>query len=31
MKDEGPIGKKMREVMLVKGKPIVLEKVRLYV
>ena len=31
LKDEGPIGKKMREVMLAKGKPIVLEKVRLYV
>ena len=31
MKDEGKIGKKMREAMLTKGKPIVLEKVRLYV
>ena len=31
MKDEGSIGKKMREAMLAKGKPIVLEKVRLYV
>ena len=29
--DEGLIGKKMRETMLAKGKPIVLEKVRLYV
>ena len=28
---EKPIGKKMREAMLAKGKPIVLEKVRLYV
>ena len=31
MKDEGLIGKKMREAMLPKGKPIVLEKMRLYV
>ena len=31
MKDEGLIGKKMREAMLAKGKPIVLEKMRLYV
>ena len=31
MKDEGPIGKKMEEAMLAKGKLIVLEKVRLYV
>ena len=31
MKDEEPIEKKMREVMLAKGKPIGLEKVRLYV
>ena len=31
VKDEGLIGKKMRETMLAKGKPIVLEKVRLYV
>ena len=31
VKDEGLIGKKMREAMLTKGKPIVLEKVRLYV
>ena len=31
MKDEGPIGKKMKEAILAKGKPIVLEKVILYV
>ena len=31
MKDEGKIGKKMKETMLVEGKSIVLEKVRLYV
>ena len=31
MKDEGKIGKKMKENMLAKGKLIVLEKVRLYV
>ncbi|XP_022151410.1 activator of 90 kDa heat shock protein ATPase homolog [Momordica charantia] len=31
VKDEGPIGKRMKEAMLAKGKPIVLEKVRLYV
>ena len=31
MKDEGLIEKKMKEVMLTKGKPIVLEKVGLYV
>ena len=31
VKDERLIGKKMREAMLAKGKPIVLEKVRLYV
>ncbi|XP_022971345.1 activator of 90 kDa heat shock protein ATPase homolog [Cucurbita maxima] len=31
VKGEGPIGKKMKEAMLGKGKPIVLEKVRLYV
>ena len=31
MKDEGLIGKKMIEAMLGKGKPIMLEKVRLYV
>ncbi|XP_022987469.1 uncharacterized protein LOC111485008 [Cucurbita maxima] len=31
VKDEGKNGKKMKEVMLAKGKPIVLEKVRLYV
>ena len=31
VKDEGLMGKKMREPMLAKGKPIVLEKVRLYV
>ena len=31
MKDEGLIRKKMRETILAKGKPIVLEKVRLYV
>ena len=31
VKDEGLIGKKMRKAMLAKGKPIVLEKVRLYV
>ena len=30
-KDEGLIGKKMRESMLAKRKPIILEKVRLYV
>ena len=30
MKDEGLIGQKMRETMLAKGKPIVLEKVMLY-
>ena len=31
MKDEGKIGKKMKETMLVEGKSIVLEKVRLYI
>ena len=31
VKDEGTIGKKMKEAMLVKGKPMMLEKVRLYV
>ena len=31
VKDEGLIGNKMRETMLAKGKPIMLEKVRLYV
>ena len=31
MKDEGKVGKKMEETMLVEGKSIVLEKVRLYV
>ena len=31
MKEEGKIGKKMKETMLVEGKSIVLEKVRLYV
>ena len=31
VKDEGLIGKKMREAMLAKGKPIMLEKTRLYV
>ena len=31
MKNEGKIGKKMKETMLVEGKSIVLEKVRLYV
>ena len=31
MKDEGKIGKKMKETMLVEGKSIVFEKVRLYV
>ena len=31
MKDEEPIGKKMKEAILAKGKPIVLENVRLYV
>ena len=31
MKDEGKIGKKMKVTMLVEGKSIVLEKVRLYV
>ena len=31
MKDEGKIGKKMKETMLVEGKLIVLDKVRLYV
>ena len=30
MKNEGPIGKNMREATLAKGKPIALEKVRLY-
>ena len=31
VQDEGPIGKRMKDAMLAKGKPIVLEKVRLYV
>ena len=31
MKDEGKIGKKMKETILVEGKSIVLENVRLYV
>ena len=31
MKDEGQIGKKMKETILDEGKSIVLEKVRLYV
>jgi len=31
VKDEGKIGKKMKETMLVEGKSIVLENVRLYV
>ena len=31
MKDDRKIGKKMKETMLVKGKSIGLEKVRLYV
>ena len=31
VKDEGLIGKKIREAMMAKGKPIVLENVRLYV
>ena len=31
MKDEGKIVKKMKETMLVEGKSIMLEKVRLYV
>ena len=31
VKDEGPIGKKMVEAMLAKGKPIMLEKMMLYI
>ncbi|XP_059462946.1 uncharacterized protein LOC132191850 [Corylus avellana] len=31
VKDEGPIGKRLKEAMLAKGKPLILEKVRVYV
>ncbi|XP_062167510.1 uncharacterized protein LOC133873772 [Alnus glutinosa] len=31
VKDEGPIGKTLKEAMLAKGKPLILEKVRVYV
>ncbi|KAJ4979664.1 hypothetical protein NE237_010444 [Protea cynaroides] len=31
VKDEGPIGKRLKEAFISKGKPIVLEKVRVYV
>lgn len=31
VKDEGPIGRTLKEAMLAKGKPLILEKVRVYV
>ena len=31
VKDEGPIGKTLKEAMLAKGKGLILEKVRIYV
>ncbi|XP_010557953.1 PREDICTED: activator of 90 kDa heat shock protein ATPase homolog 1-like [Tarenaya hassleriana] len=31
VKDEGPIGKTLKEAMVAKGKPLILEKVRVYV
>ncbi|XP_034693560.1 activator of 90 kDa heat shock protein ATPase homolog [Vitis riparia] len=31
VKDEGPLGKRLKEAMVAKGKPMILEKVRVYV
>ncbi|KAK9290392.1 hypothetical protein L1049_008561 [Liquidambar formosana] len=31
VRDEGPIGKRLKEAMVTKGKPLILEKVRVYV
>lgn len=31
VKDEGPIGRRIKEAMVAKGKPVILEKVRVYV
>lgn len=31
VKDEGPIGKRLKEAMLAEGKPLILEKIRVYV
>ncbi|KAL6336709.1 hypothetical protein AAG906_036023 [Vitis piasezkii] len=31
VKDEGPLGKRLKEAMVAKGKPVILEKVRVYV
>ncbi|XP_062112178.1 uncharacterized protein LOC133823422 [Humulus lupulus] len=31
VKDEGPIGKRLKEAMVTKGKPLILEKVKVYV
>lgn len=31
VKDEGPVGKRLKDAMFVKGKPLILEKIRVYV